>query len=68
MSFATEQKSDIVTMIKKSACCRRSLLLGALSTRATAFGDIVSVGVTGDEIIEFLSAYILEFYGICSPT
>ena len=63
MSFATEQKDDIIATIKKNACCRRSLLLGVLSTRATVSCDTVNVPISGGEVIDFLASYILEFYG-----
>lgn len=63
MSFATEQKDDIIATIKKSACCRRSLLLGALSARATVSLETVSMAVSSSDTIDFLSTHIFEFYG-----
>ena len=63
MSFSTEQKSDIIAMVKKSACCRRSLFFGALSVKAVAFGEVVSINATGLPTQQFLSSLFCEFYG-----
>ena len=63
MSFATEQKSDVIAMMKKNACCRRSLLLGALAAKAITRDNSVLMTVSGADVIEFLSSLILEFYG-----
>lgn len=63
MSFATEQKQDIIALVKKSACCRRSLLLGVLAARASAEGERISITASGTDILSFVSDLVLEFYG-----
>lgn len=63
MSFATEQKHDIITLVKKNSCCRRSMLLGVLAARAGTDGELVSITASGSNLISFVSELILEFYG-----
>lgn len=63
MSFATEQKCDIIAAQRKNACCRRSLLLGVLTAKASVAGETVSISLSGADVIAFIASLILEFYG-----
>ena len=63
MSFATEQKNEIISAPQKNACCRRATLLGVLASRATAEGDNIYIRINGDDIISYVSSLITEIYG-----
>lgn len=63
MSFAAEQKKEIISLTQKNACCRRATLFGVLASRATAQGDNIFIRINGDEIIAYVSSLIAEIYG-----
>lgn len=63
MSFAKEQKREILSNIEKSACCRRSTLLGVLSVKAEVDGDLLRFTLDGDDTVSYVSALTQEFYG-----
>ncbi len=63
MSFSSEQKEKIISSQYKSQCCRRAVLSGVLLTKAYLTEDTVNINISSDEIINFVSKLILEFYG-----
>lgn len=63
MSFSAEQKNEIITQSYKSSCCRRSLLMGFLFSRAVVdSGDNISIRAEKLETMEFIGRLIKEFY------
>ncbi len=63
MSVSNEQKKEIIEQSYKSACCRRSLLYGALFAKGRIEGKTVCLSVEKQEYAEFLMKLIKEFYG-----
>ena len=63
MSFSGEQKKQIILEQIKNSCCRKALLSGILSSKATACGDSISVTLEKDEFCDFTAKLISEFYG-----
>ena len=62
MSFSSELKETIINSAYKSACCRRSLLLGALLAKGDADGADIEIKLEKTEYCEFLAQYISEIY------
>lgn len=65
MSFTSVQKQYIIGQPYKSPCCRKALLLGTLFAKGECSNQneiIISVG--SKDIAEFLSKFILEFFGV----
>ena len=63
MSFSSEQKEKIINDQYKNACCRRALLSGILSVKATVDSDTVSFSLEKESYCEFSAKLISEFYG-----
>lgn len=63
MSFCSELKSEIVLHPIKNTCCRKALLLGILSAKATAEGKLVSLNLENNEYADFCAKLVSEFYG-----
>ena len=63
MSFSSELKTEIISHPIKSSCCRKALLLGILSAKATAEAKTVTLSVENDEYAEFCVKLISEFFG-----
>lgn len=63
MSFSFDQKSFVITQTYKSSCCRRALLLGALSAKGQFYENNIQISVERDEVAEFLARLVSEFYG-----
>lgn len=62
MSFSFEQKSAIISQHYKSSCCRRAMLMGVLFSKATVSDGIVSLHIERQEVSDFISRLIREFY------
>ena len=62
MSFSFEQKNAIISQHYKSACCRRAMLMGVLFSKANVCGDSVKLHIEREEVAEFISKLIREFY------
>ncbi len=62
MSSSSVQKSYICEHSLKNACCRRSLLLGVLVSRAGVDGGKLTVLLSSNETVEFVKKLIYEFY------
>lgn len=62
MSFSSELKETIINSVYKSACCRRSLLLGALLAKGEAVGADIEIKLEKTEYCNFLSHPIEEIY------
>ena len=63
MSFSQEVKAEIMTSQYKSSCCRRALLNGILSSKASVVGASVVFNIETAELAVFTSALIKEFFG-----
>ena len=63
MSFSSEQKNIIIAEQYKGACCRRAMLCGILSAKASADGETINLSLEKNEFCEFASKLIYEFYG-----
>ena len=64
MSFSSEQKNEIIKEQYKSSCCRRALLSGILSSKATVkSGDNIELNLENSTFAEFSSRLINEFFG-----
>ncbi len=62
MSFAKEQKTEILLVTDKSACCRRATLFGVLATKAQSEDDFINLTLDGEATASYVSALIQEFY------
>ena len=62
MSFAKEQKTEILLVTDKSACCRRATLLGVLSSKARIDNDFLYLTLDGDATVSYVAALVQEFY------
>ena len=62
MSFAKEQKTDILLVTDKSACCRRATLLGVLSSKGMVNADFLYLTLDGDATASYVAALVQEFY------
>ena len=62
MSFAKEQKTEILLGTDKSACCRRATLFGVLSAKAYVDGDFLILTLDGDAAVSYVAALVQEFY------
>ena len=62
MSFAKEQKTEILLVTDKSACCRRATLLGVLSSKASIDNDFLYLTLDGDATVSYVAALVQEFY------
>ena len=63
MSFSSDLKQTIIDHKFKNACCRRSLLLGALSAKAHITKENeISFNADGSNTIDYISDLIHEFY------
>ena len=64
MSFSNEQKAFVIAQVYKGACCRRSLLNGALFAKGALSSDkCVELSLSDAGVLEFLSRLVAEFYG-----
>ena len=64
MSFSSEIKSEIMSANYRGACCRRSLLYGALTVKGICNnGRDITLSVDGVQTAEFLGGFIKEFFG-----
>ncbi len=63
MSFSSEQKLIVINDAYKNSCCRRALLCGMLSSKATVLKDGIELSVEKKEYCDFASKLIFEFYG-----
>lgn len=65
MSFTSVQKQYIISQPYKSPCCRKALLFGTLFAKGEYNGkNEITVSVGSKDIAEFLSKFILEFFGV----
>ncbi len=62
MSFSAEQKEQITNSVYKTACCRRSLLLGILFAKGNLDGECIVLKLDGVLTAEFVSKLVREFY------
>ena len=62
MSFAKEQKTEILLVTDKSACCRRATLFGVLSSKASIDNDFLYLVLDGDASVSYVAALVQEFY------
>ena len=62
MSFAKEQKTEILLVTDKSACCRRATLFGVLSSKASIDDDFLYLTLDGDATVSYIAALVQEFY------
>ena len=62
MSFSFEQKNAIISQHYRSSCCRRAMLMGVLFSKASVCDGRVSIHVEREEVAEFVSKLIREFY------
>ena len=62
MSFAKEQKTEILLGTDKSSCCRRATLFGVLSAKAYVDGDFLLLTLDGDAAVSYVAALVQEFY------
>ena len=62
MSFAKEQKTEILLVTDKSACCRRATLFGVLSSKASIDDDFLYLTLDGDATVSYVAALVQEFY------
>ena len=63
MSFSSEQKNGIIEQQYKNACCRRALLCGILSSKATVSNGAVILNLETAAFAEFCARLVSEFYG-----
>lgn len=63
MSFSQDVKAEIISSQYKSACCRRALLNGILSSKANVIDGSVSFNIETAELAGFASTLIKEFFG-----
>ena len=63
MSFSSEQKMRIIAEQYKNFCCRRALLSGILSSKASALGSEITLSLEKTEFSEFCAKLISEFFG-----
>lgn len=63
MSFSSKQKYTIINDTYKNSCCRRALLFGVLSSKATILRDSIELSIEKKEYCDFASKLIFEFYG-----
>lgn len=63
MSFSSEHKVLIMQQPTKNACCRKAILDGILSSRATVEDKNVSVRLENDALCDFTVKLINEFCG-----
>ncbi len=63
MSFSSEQKNEIILQQYKNSCCRRALLCGILSSKATVSNGEVVFNLENSAFAEFCAKLISEFYG-----
>ena len=61
MSFSSDQKSEIVSLVMKSACCRRAFMHGALFGAGLNDGS-VTLSLDSDNTVAFMSSLIKEIY------
>ena len=62
MSFSSEIKNEIIMHQYKNACCRRALLNGVLFARGTLDDESVTLGLSEDGAVQFVSKLIVEFF------
>ena len=62
MSFASEQKAELLLVTDKNACCRRAMLFGILAAKAEICDDALELNVDGEKTVEYISALVREFY------
>ena len=62
MSFAKEQKEDILSVVEKNVCCRRALLLGVMFAKANIVEDELKLTLEGNSTVLYASTLIQEFY------
>lgn len=64
MSFALQQKSEIIKSQYKNPCCRRALIQGIISAKADKLSEReFMITFSNEEHIAFASRLISEFYG-----
>ena len=63
MSFSSEQREFVISGQYKSSCCRRAILLGAMSAKGRAENNTVTLSLEKAEVAELISRYVVEFYG-----
>ncbi|MBR7117319.1 MAG: DNA-binding protein WhiA [Clostridia bacterium] len=63
MSFATEQKMDIIAQPIKNKCCKRALLFGVITSRGRSDGDTVSAVVDSRITADYVSGIVHDIYG-----
>ena len=64
MSFSSNQKMRIIAEQYKNSCCRRAILSGILSTKASFCDTKISLSLEKNEFCDFFSKLIYEFYGV----
>ena len=62
MSFSQEQKLGIIAQPIKASCCRRAILQGILTARASASDNGVFVSVDSEDTANFIKDLILDVY------
>jgi DNA-binding protein WhiA len=63
MSFSSDLKAEIISGLYKNACCRRSLIHGALSAKGVVDAEQITISVESVSVAEYLSSLIKEFFG-----
>lgn len=63
MSFSSDQKQKIISDQYRNMCCRKALLSGILSVKASVLGENVSFSLEKSEYCDFAAKLIFEFYG-----
>lgn len=62
-SFNLEQKSEMLSQMPKSSCCRRSLLHGVLAACGERLETEVRMRLENKEIADALASLVREFFG-----
>ncbi len=62
MSFCGEQKNEIINSQYKSLCCRRALLSGILSAKASVSDGRTELRLADDNALKFTSDLVSEIY------
>ena len=63
MSFSSTQKTELIKMPIKNACCRRAMLHGVLCAKGELCAEEVHIRLGGDGEARFVASLVREFFG-----